>query len=195
MTSPVFNRRRPYGTITPPYNGALFEQDGHCFDSAGGYLFSHDAALVSREPQQVASNSHFGATSLPAPAPVSAPGVNPDLLDALATMSATDQKALLKALGGVVQPQTETFEASGTFEQAPATTTVTVEGAGSVEPPEQPGQPNLVAWAKGEMAYPFFQISKHVKAVHPGIVTTNTKTIIEGLISAGVVRAEDAKRV
>lgn len=62
------------------------------------------------------------------------------------------------------------------------------------EPAAVPGQPDLVAWAKGDVNYPFYQVSKYVKATYPHIVLTNTKTIVEGLVSAGVVAAADAKR-
>lgn len=51
---------------------------------------------------------------------------------------------------------------------------------------------DLAAWARGEVKIPFFTVKKLVSEAHPEIDTTNTKTIKSGLVSAGVVTAEEA---
>ena len=66
-----------------------------------------------------------------------------------------------------------------------------VEREQAAEPVEQAGFPDLKAWAREEAVYPFYQITKYVKATYPHVVLTNTKTVLEGLKNAGVITAED----
>lgn len=64
--------------------------------------------------------------------------------------------------------------------------------ASSSVPATQNGELDLAAWARGEVKAPFFTVKKIVAKTHSDIDVTNTATIKAGLVSAGVVSAEEA---
>lgn len=53
---------------------------------------------------------------------------------------------------------------------------------------------DLQAWAMRVTNYPFFSVKAAVKERYPGIDAQSTRTIMDGLISVGVVTREQAKR-
>lgn len=75
--------------------------------------------------------------------------------------------------------------------QAPASPmSETKEGEEANDDP----QDQLKAWARGEVNIPFFNVKKLAASVAPGIDMKNAKAVLAGLIKAGVIAPEDAKR-
>lgn len=122
--TPTFNSSKPYGTISPHYDGAGLVQGDHYFAPNGDYLFSQKDG---GERWTEGGKKRAGA-----PAPASSPA----------------------------QKEGETTD--------------------------------LAAWARGEVKIPFFTVKKLASEAHPDIDVTNTASIKAGLVSAGVVSAEEA---
>lgn len=69
------------------------------------------------------------------------------------------------------------------------------EGAGDGDGQQGQDAPaDIVAWLKGEKNLPFFTVKKEVAAHWPDIDTANTKSIVDGLVAAGVLPADEVKR-
>lgn len=148
--------------------------------------------------------------------------VLPGLLEAIAAMDATEQAALLAVLKETAGEDAPAAEEDPASDDKPipvdlnATRVINIEGEGKVggakpvssdlsgqniDPMENnllgqqaTGDVDLVAWAKGEKQYQFFRVKAAAKERVPDIIDTNTKTIVDGLVKAGVVAAEDVKR-
>ncbi|MBT1154372.1 hypothetical protein J1C56_02075 [Aminobacter anthyllidis] len=69
MTNPRFDANRPFGSIHPPYNGAMYEQDSCFFSGSYEFLFREG----QQEPARVQEKA--GAPAPVPPAPQQAPKV------------------------------------------------------------------------------------------------------------------------
>lgn len=138
--TPRFDKSRPYGQISPPFKGAMFEQDGCYFSGSYEYMFGGPEA------------------------PKAAPAVK-------------EPRPAAKAKPAAPTPPGEPARSSE-----------------AARPVAKPSGVDLAAWAKGEANYPFFSIKKAVQAERPEIILTNTRTIVDGLVAAGVVKAGEVKR-
>lgn len=142
MTNPRFDKTRSFGSIHPPVDGAMFEQDGCYFSGAGEFL-----RRIGQEPA-ARVQEEAGAPAPVPPAPPEAPKVEAPV---------------------VVAPAAKTNDA-------------TKDGV------------DLAAWARGEANYPFFSVKKQAAGEYPDLDVSNTKTIVAGLVAAGVVAEADVKR-
>lgn len=65
------DRSRPYGTITPPHNGASYHQDGRYFDGRGLPVLSPGEAPVRKAaPVAAPAEAPEAGPVVPTPAPV-----------------------------------------------------------------------------------------------------------------------------
>lgn len=152
MTNPRFDKNRSFGSIHPPVDGAMFEQDGCYFSGAGEFL-----RRVGQEPA-ARVQEEAGA---PAPVPP-APEVDPKL------------EAEPVMVAPVAKTETETNKIVA----------AALSAAGV----------DLAAWARGEANYPFFSVKKQAAGEYPDLDVSNTKTIVAGLVAAGIVAEADVKR-
>jgi len=166
--APRFNPNGHFGTIYPPHNGAFYVQDGHYYDHDHTFVFAEESEVASAQERKptLKNNSRFGASKLP---PVQ-------------TEAEREVERLRKEMADLKAMLTASKDAAA---ETP------VEREQAAEPVEQAGFPDLKAWAREEAVYPFYQITKYVKATYPHVVLTNTKTVLEGLKNAGVITAED----
>lgn len=74
----------------------------------------------------------------------------------------------------------------------PVVAPVVVTPAAKTEPVKE--GVDLAAWARGEANYPFFSVKKQAAGEYPDLDVSNTKTIVAGLVAAGVVAEADVKR-
>lgn len=53
---------------------------------------------------------------------------------------------------------------------------------------------DLIAWAKKEAEYPWFKVKAAAQEQYSGIIVTNTKSVVDGLVSRGALTADEVKR-
>jgi hypothetical protein len=73
--TPVFDRRREHGSITPPYHGAMFEQNGNYFAGDGRFLFGPDGPQASAK-QAEAPKAPEPQIANPGPAAAETDGID-----------------------------------------------------------------------------------------------------------------------
>ena len=171
--APRFNPNGHFGVIHPPYNGAFFVQDGHYYDNEHTFIFAVQEEVDHAQMSKPAlkGNSRFGDSKLPQ----------------AKTAAERELEEMRKEMAALKAAMAASKDAPA---EAPKATPFENEPADAA-PVEQPGFPDLKAWAREEAVYPFYQITKYVKATYPHVVLTNTKTVLEGLKNAGVITAED----
>lgn len=200
--APRIDWNAPYGTIHPPMNGGMYEQNHNVFDGKGMFLFRHDGAPP--EPR----------------------GASAGLLSQVAGMSAEEKAELAAALGlapapapsrrrgkvaettqqpnpppqGPTDPddeprrqQAHPLENQHGGPQQPANPGENAEAGGAPKQDFGPTSVDLKAWLQGE-TFPWFAVRAALKAQFPSVDSSSQKTAVAGLKELNVLPADQIKR-
>ena len=149
---PKFDRSKAHGIVTPPEQGAHFEQDGFYFTQEGELV----EALMS---------------------PADKARVKNVALQREAARRAEDARLAFLAENGIAADD-------------PDREKKVIEAARTIA--ESGGGVDLVAWAKGEKAYPFAKVRKAAEEKY-SFTATDTRSLVEFMIDAKKIAEGEVK--
>jgi len=153
LSYPSLDKTKPFGVVTPPWEGAHYEQNGFHFDASGEIV----KELVTPELTKRLENAAARATAEKA-------------ADAA-------RKAAFKKLG--LDPDDPDLAVKAVEAAAAAGT----GGGGDVD---------LVAWAKGEKAYPFAKV-RGALLEQKDFVATDMRAAIAFMVDNSMIDQADVK--
>ncbi len=190
------NFGRPYGTITPPLNGAVFQQNDEYYDALGHRLAKDESGLpiaVALDPEEIDPDTLPTAHELL---------INKDKMPffkwkghakrILGPESPGNKDGLVEMLKSVRNNQVGMHRAPDPAVENQTATEAEISKQDL--DPAQNGDVDIVGWAKGEKQYLMAQITKVIRARFH-IQCTTMRDAIDFLIQQGVVTGEEAMQV
>lgn len=204
---PKFIRTENYGSIHPPFFGAQLVQGNHYFSGALGeeYLFTMDEEGNRFKFGDENTKAGEGIEVVPPPRMITGnqevmPEFENDAARALFLktelaklgITVTEEKPMQAKPAPVSVPQAGGPLAPSQAPEPPESEDSEGQENGMRQPGPLTNGPiglDLVAWAKGEITATFPKVRKEAGKID-GIDTTSFATIKQGLVEAGLVRAD-----
>ena len=182
------DKKRPFGTIHPPYEGASFSQDGHYFNSEGQELDPATGETVDpTEEDQAAEVAEV------AQAPASRLTAVNELISLSASMSFIAFRVKAAVLLGIEPPATKT-DTLAALKVLAASLAPKPKPAAPAAPAAPSGEVDLAAWGRGDADYLFGDVAKAIAEKHHRIVQ-NTRDAVDALIEDEVITSAEARKV
>ena len=195
---PKLDKSRPFSKVTPPYMGAVAEQDGLHFDVAGRVVeallsdeqrkrFSKPMPKPAGEAPAKKSSTEalHGSSVLPAEIP----------LNDETTIALGDLVAEAHARSGLTAADWNALEEADREGRLSRLVAELRAKLNPVEPDEEEADPSKVdlgAWLRGTADYPFMTVVAAAKKQY-AVAGGSKKALIDALVDKGVVKPGEVK--